>query len=117
MTSKTDTVKEQSNTWTQGGQAKSLDAATAMSKFLAVTTDTADLAQAPKSTADAILANVKTSVLLKAGQPVPKDEFREAVSESEVHQFNRERTEQHEEQELYKASSLAAAGSPTKNAD
>lgn len=41
MTSKPDTAKEQPNTWTQGGQAKSSDAAAAMAKFLA--------SQAPKS--------------------------------------------------------------------
>jgi hypothetical protein len=35
MTSKSNTTKEQSNTWTQGGQAKSSDAAAAMTKFLA----------------------------------------------------------------------------------
>lgn len=117
MTSKTDTAKEQPNTWTQGGQAKSSDAAAAMAKFLAVTTDTADLAQAPKSTADAILANVKTSVLLQAGQPDAKDEFWDAVGEGEVRQFNRERAEQHDEQARYKASRSAAAGSPTKDTD
>ncbi|WP_439126311.1 MAG: hypothetical protein ACNJA3_28495 (plasmid) [Pseudomonas rhizophila] len=39
MTSKPDTVKEP-NTWTQGGQAKSSDAAATMVKFLAT--------QAPK---------------------------------------------------------------------
>ncbi|KNH43913.1 hypothetical protein [Pseudomonas lini] len=69
MTRKPDIAKEQPNTWTQGGPAKSSDAAATMAKFLAVTTDTSDLAQASKSTADAILANVKTSVVLKAGQP------------------------------------------------
>ena len=34
MTSKSDTAKEQPNTWTQGGQAKSSDVAAAMAKFL-----------------------------------------------------------------------------------
>lgn len=69
-----------------------------------VTIDTADLEQVPKSTADAILANVKTSMLLKAGQPVAKDEFWDAVGEGEVRQFNRERVEQHDEQASRKAS-------------
>jgi hypothetical protein len=41
MTSKSNTAKEQPNTWTQGGQAKSSDAAAAMAKFLA--------SQAPKT--------------------------------------------------------------------
>ncbi|AVX93144.1 hypothetical protein PkP19E3_33935 (plasmid) [Pseudomonas koreensis] len=49
MTSKPEIAKEQPNTWTQGGQAKSSDAAATMAKLLAATTDTADLAQAPKS--------------------------------------------------------------------
>lgn len=40
MTSKPDSTEEQPNTWTQGGQAKSSDAAAAMAKFLA--------SQAPK---------------------------------------------------------------------
>lgn len=35
MTSKPDTAKEQPNTWTRGGHAKSSDAAEAMAKFLA----------------------------------------------------------------------------------
>lgn len=35
MTSKTDTAKELPNTWTQGGEAKSSDAAAAMAKLLA----------------------------------------------------------------------------------
>ena len=34
MTTKPDTAKEEPNTWTQGGQAKSSDVAAAMSKFL-----------------------------------------------------------------------------------
>ncbi|MFL6970069.1 hypothetical protein ACJ6X8_27955 [Pseudomonas alvandae] len=34
MTTKPDTTKEQPNTWTLGGQAKSSDAAAAMPKFL-----------------------------------------------------------------------------------
>lgn len=41
----------------------------ATEKF-SVTTDTTDLEQMPKSTADAILANFKTTVMFKTGQPV-----------------------------------------------
>ncbi|MHC8341065.1 hypothetical protein [Pseudomonas sp. HLT2-19-2] len=78
-----------------------------------VTTDTADLEQAPKPTVDA--ANVKTSMLFKAGQPVATDEFWEAVDEGEVRQFNRERADQHAEQARYKASRPAAAESPTED--
>lgn len=36
MTSKPDTAKEQSNTWTRGGQAKSSDVAATTAKFLMV---------------------------------------------------------------------------------
>ncbi|MCF5382059.1 hypothetical protein GIW05_00795 [Pseudomonas syringae] len=81
-----------------------------------VPTDKADLEQAPKSCADEILASVKNSVLLKAFHPVTKDEFWDNVSEAEVRQYNRERTEQHDEQARYKASRSATAGSPTKGA-
>lgn len=54
---------------------------------LFVTTDTAALEQSPKRSADAILANVKTSMLLKARQPLAEDEFWGAVGEREVRQF------------------------------
>lgn len=69
-----------------------------------VTTDTADLEQAPRSTADAILANVKTSVLLKADQPVAKDEFWDAVGTDEMRQMSRDQAAQYAEQAKYKAS-------------
>jgi hypothetical protein len=69
-----------------------------------VTTDTSDLEHAPKSTADAILANVKTSVMLKADQPVAKDEFWDAVGTDEMRQMSREQAAQHAEQAKYKAS-------------
>lgn len=79
--------------------------------------DAVDLEQAPMSTADAILANVKTSVLLKGGQPVAKDEFWVAVDAGEVRQFNHERAEQHDEQARYKASRSAAVEGTTEDAN
>ncbi|KAA0946200.1 hypothetical protein FQ186_26025 [Pseudomonas sp. ANT_H14] len=68
-----------------------------------VTTDTSDLEQAPKSTVDALLANVKTSVLLKDDLPVAKDEFWDAVGTDETRQTSREQSAQHAEQAKYKA--------------
>jgi hypothetical protein len=82
-----------------------------------VTTDTVDLEQAPKSTTDAILANVKTSVLLKAVLPVAKDEYWDAVGDGAIRQYNRERADQHDKQARYKASRLATSVSTVKDAD
>jgi hypothetical protein len=82
-----------------------------------VTTDTTDLEQMPKSTADAILANFKTTVKLKTGQPVAKDEFWDAVGEDAVSQFNRERAAQHDEQAHYKASRSASPLEQGNNED
>ena len=43
----------------------------------------------PLDSENAILAGVRKSMLLKAGQPVAKDEFWDAVEGGEVRQFNR----------------------------